>query len=270
MDPPVDLLTEYIATAMQLLKNVGIACEGVTSPGHFGEKKESAYARAILDASQQVNGNPRPFYYLWSKTREGDFPEVPLWHVDRSKGAAVASVVGCTDDWFGQTGFDAADPDLFITADLQHGRLPAVLAKQAPCVLVSHWPGYYANDGVSFKVFKEVKRRLDAYDPDKTKTVWLKNSEIGHYWMARNLSQIDATEQGGSECTVRIATQFPSDYFTVAIHDWPARRVQVEGKDLSAVRSRQDFHTGTFLVEGQETFLAFSLPAGDTAIKITR
>ena len=50
-------LNLLIATAMQLLKNVGIACEGVTSPGAFGKGKEDAYSRAVLEASLQVNRN---------------------------------------------------------------------------------------------------------------------------------------------------------------------------------------------------------------------
>src|SRR5229473_1961159 len=41
VDPPEELLTDYIATAMELLKNAGIACEGVTSPGAFGKRKEA-------------------------------------------------------------------------------------------------------------------------------------------------------------------------------------------------------------------------------------
>jgi len=61
VNPPVERLTEYVTTAMQLLKNAGIACEGVTSPGTFGKGKEEAYAKAVLDAAMLVNGNRRPF-----------------------------------------------------------------------------------------------------------------------------------------------------------------------------------------------------------------
>lgn len=64
VDPPVELLTDYIATVMHLLKNVGIACEGVTSPGAFGKRKEDAYARVVLDAALRVNNNLRLRYNL--------------------------------------------------------------------------------------------------------------------------------------------------------------------------------------------------------------
>jgi hypothetical protein len=115
VDPPVELLTDYIATAMELLDNVGIPCEGVTSPGAFGKRKEAAYARAALDASLQVNNDPRPFYFLWI---QGDaLPDVPIWYAEKEKGIAIASIVACTGDWFGGwTGYDPGDPDRAIAS----------------------------------------------------------------------------------------------------------------------------------------------------------
>lgn len=261
VDPPVDLLTDYVAAAMQLLKNVGIRCEGVTSPGVFGKKKESAYAKAILDAALRVNNQPRPFYFLWLKT--GEMPDVPIQHVQKDKGIAIASVVSCAGDWFGATGWDESNPDLFITEDLQGGRVPAVLKKELPCVLTGHWPCFYANNQIGFGVLKKVKKRLDAYDPDRTKTLWMKTSEIGRYWMARQLSDVTA-DQG----KVRIATKFPTPNFTLSLAG-AAKRVQMNEKDLAQVQSRRDFRSGTFLVEGNQTFAAFDLKEGDTWLVVT-
>ncbi|MBM3334639.1 hypothetical protein FJY63_08255, partial [Candidatus Sumerlaeota bacterium] len=261
VDPPVEKLTEYITTAMQLLKNVGIACDGVTSPGAFGKRKEEAYARAVLDAAMAVNNNPRPFYFLHLDTDK--MPSIPIWHAQKDKGIAIASIVSCAGDWFGATGWDKSDADLFITRDLQGGRVPAVLKKELPCVLVGHWPCFYTNGQIGFKVLKEVKSRLDAYDPDKTKTIWMKNSEIGRYWMARELSDI-AVEKG----QIKINTQFPATDFTLSL-DAPAKRIVAGGRELRPVRSRRDFRSGTFLVEGKQTFVAFDLPLGETALALT-
>jgi len=269
VDPPVELLTDYIATAMQLLKNVGITCEGVTSPGAFGKRKEAAYARAVLDAALHVNNNTRPFYFLWLKHDE--LPDVPIWHADIDKGVAVASIVSCAGDWFGATGYDVAKPDLFITKDLQSGRLPAVLAQERPCVLVGHWPCFYVNDLVGFKVLKQVKQRLDAYDPDRTKTLWMKNSEIGHYWMARELSELSVKEDAsGKTCTIQVKTKFPTNNFTLTIRDWPARHVLVYGVDLRQVKTRRDFRSGVFLVEGKDTFIAFNLAMDGATLIVGR
>ncbi|MBM3215342.1 hypothetical protein FJZ36_10560, partial [Candidatus Poribacteria bacterium] len=176
VDPPADLLPRYVETAMQLLRNAGIVCEGVTSPGAFAKRKEDVHAKAVLDGARWVNGIDRPFYFLHMVDKE--MPTVPIWYADKSAGTAVASIVGCAGDWFGATGFDEASADRFITEDLQGGRLPEVLEAGAPCVLVGHWPCFYVNDQVGFGVLRDVKRRLDAYDPDGTRTLWMKNSEI--------------------------------------------------------------------------------------------
>ena len=264
VDPPVDKLTEYIVAAMQLLKNVGIQCEGVTSPGAFGKQKEKAYSRAILDAALHVNNNPRPFYFLW--LIHDQLPDVPIWQVEKNKGQAIASIVSCAGDWFGATGYDTADADLFITEDLENGRLPAVLADERPCVLVGHWPCFYVNDEIGFQVLKTVKQRLDTYDPDGTKTIWMKNSEIGHYWMARRLSDIQPVPNDRqAEKIIHIETQFPTTNFTLST-GIVANRIQVNGLDLKQVQSRRNFRSGTYLIEAGKTYLAFELNQGQTTI----
>lgn len=263
VDPPVEPLTDYIAMAMELLRKVGIPCEGVTSPGDFGKKKEQAYARATLDAALRVNGNKRPFYFLWIVD---GLPDVPIYHADVAKGVAVASIVGCTGDWFGGwTGFDAGSADKFITEDLRGGRLPEVLATERPCVLVGHWPGFYfGGQEVGFDVLKEVKRRLDAYDSDGTKTLWMKTSRIAHYWMARELSDVVAADGA-----IRVTTKFPTEDFTLCADGCAATRVQVGGADLRQVRSQRDFRSGTFLVEANATYIAFDLLPGMIQIDVT-
>ena len=161
--------------------------------------------------------------------------------------------------------------DRFITEDLQGGRLPPILEKELPCVLVGHWPGFYFNGEKSgFDVLKTVKTRLNAYDPDGTKTIWMKNSEIGHYTMARELTDITVFPVGAvSNRTqqIKISTQFPTANFTLAI-DAPARFMQVNGWELREVRSRRDFQKDTFLREGKQTFVAFDLEIGDTILEL--
>src|SRR5438128_16681 len=80
-------------------ENAGFACEGVTSPGAFGKRREELYARATLEASLRVNGNPRPFYFLWL-IHEG-LPDVPVRFARPDEGVAIASIVSCAGDWFG-------------------------------------------------------------------------------------------------------------------------------------------------------------------------
>jgi len=262
VDPPLDRLPRYVRTAMELLKNAGITCDGVTSPGAFGKRQESAYAKATLDAAVELFGNRRPFYFL-HLIHEG-LPDVPLWHVDRESGTAIGSIVACAGDWFGATGYDTANPDLFITEDLRGGRLPEVLAAERPCVLVGHWPCFYANGRIGFRVLREVKRRLDAFDPERSKTLWMKNSEIARYAMARELTDLETktSDEGG----VTVArTRFPTPNFTLR-WEGVARRVRVNGVELRRVDSRRALAMGTYLVEGKTTVAAFDLQEGETQV----
>ncbi len=264
VNPPVDYrLTDYIITAMEMLNNVGIPCEGVTSPGAFGKRQEEAYSKAVLTASQEVNNNPCPFYFLWLKHDE--LPNVPIWHIDKDKGTAIASIVACAGDWFGGwTGYDLGDADQFITEDLTGGRLPPILKKELPCVMVGHWPGFYFNGEKSgFDVLKTVKTRLDYLDPDGTKTIWMKTSEIGHYWMARELSKIIVNRD---QSEIIVSTQFPTANFTIVI-DTPLNGLKINGGEIRRVNSLRDFQRDTFLVEGKETKIAFDLEIGETTLE---
>jgi hypothetical protein len=133
-------------------------------------------------------------------------------------------------------------------------------------VLVSHWPGFYfGGEEVGFQVLKTVKRRLDAYDPDRSKTRWMKTSAIGHYWMARTLSDITTTAGENGQWQVRIHTRYPTADFTLAV-DRIATQVQVNGQPLHPVYNRQALQTGTFLVEGSRTVVAFGLGEGETVL----
>ena len=264
VNPPVDYrLTDYIITAMEMLNNVGIPCEGVTSPGAFGKRQEEAYSKAVLTASREVNNNPCPFYFLWLKHDE--LPNVPIWHIDKDKGTAIASIVACAGDWFGGwTGYDLGDADQFITEDLTGGRLPPILKKELPCVMVGHWPGFYFNGEKSgFDVLKTVKTRLDYLDPDGTKTIWMKTSEIGHYWMARELSKIIVNRD---QSEIIVSTQFPTANFTIVI-DTPLNGLKINGGEIRRVNSLRDFQRDTFLVEGKETKIAFNLEIGETTLE---
>ena len=46
----------------------------------------------------RVNGNPRPFYFLWLKHDE--LPDVPIYYPEKENGIAIASIVSCAGDWF--------------------------------------------------------------------------------------------------------------------------------------------------------------------------
>ncbi len=104
-------------------------------------------------------------------------------------------MIGCTGDWFGGwDGLSAGSVDQFITADYKHGRLPEVIARGEPAVMVCHWPGMYFNgQETGFTIFRGIVERLHAaYD----NLLWLKLSEIARYWAARELTRIERQPEG--------------------------------------------------------------------------
>lgn len=186
-----DELTEYLTYALTILKNAGLQCEGVTTPGGFGNRARPALSQATLKSCREVFGIEIPHYFrdLYTDDRSVS----PL--VQRAAGLTsdspqcVVSILGCTGDWFGGwDGLEQGSVDQFITADLNGGRLPQVIDKQEPAILVCHWPGiWYNGEEYGFRVFQEVVRRVHQRNDN---LIWMKLSEIARYWAARELTAI--------------------------------------------------------------------------------
>src|SRR5262249_40555544 len=143
-----DRVEEYIAASCRILDNAGLPPQGVTSPGGFGQFSRDLYARAVGAGCRAVTGRSTPYFFQQLHTDTVDI-QTPVWYPDREAGTAVAEIIACTDDWTGSwTGYNPVDPDYYITADLQGGRLPEVIDAGSPCILCSHWQGMYGlHDG---------------------------------------------------------------------------------------------------------------------------
>ena len=116
-----ELVIDYIATACQILENVGLTPEGVTSPGGFGNPLDF-YAKVVGIAARQVTGNPTPYFF--KRICADGAVETPVWYADREAGTAVGEIIATTGDWTGSwTGYGAVSVDKYITADLQGGCL---------------------------------------------------------------------------------------------------------------------------------------------------
>src|SRR5262249_54249147 len=113
--------------------------------------------------------------------------------------------------WFGGwDGLERGSVDRFITEDLKGGRLPEVIRRGEPAILVGHWPGFYFNgEEVGFTIFREVVARLKA---GVDNLIWMKLSEIARYWAARELTRID---RDGSGITLRAPFACPA--FTIEV-----------------------------------------------------
>ncbi len=240
----------------------------MTTPGGFGSRSRPALAQATLQSCRDVYGTEIPHYFrdLYTDDRSVVPQVYYAKDLDGPDPQCVVSVVGCTGDWFG--GWDGLTPgsvDQFITEDLRGGRLPQVIDKGEPAILVCHWPGiYYNGDELGFNIFKEIVRRLnDRYD----NLQWMKLSEIARYWAAKELTKIEQREN-----TITFTAPFGSPQYTISADTRSAGAPQLscDGRpvNLKEVDNVLKLQTGTFIRGRGGVFVCFDLPKGKSILKV--
>ena len=264
----VDQLADYMSYALKILKNVGLPCEGITTPGGFGNRVLPELAQATLHSCRDVFDAEIPHYFRHIFTDDRSVaPRVE--YAARLAGPnpeCVVSIIGCTGDWFG--GWDGMTPgsvDRFITKDLKQGRMVEVIDRGEPAVMVCHWPGiYFGGEELGFKIFKEVVRRLHARNDN---LIWMKLSEIARYQAARELTQI--TRNGG---TVTLDAPFATSRYTLRV---PAARdaapkLSLAGKQqsLEEVARPLDLKPGTWTRDKTGLIACFDLPKGRSRLTV--
>ena len=267
-DKSADVLTDYMAYALRILKNIGLECEGITTPGGFGNRNRNNLARATLQSCRDVFNAEIPHYFRDLYTDDTSVaPRVQYASgLSGDNPKCVVSIIGCTGDWFG--GWDGLTPgsaDKCITEDLQAGRLPQVIDKAEPAIIVCHWPGIYFNgQEIGFNIFKEVVRRLHArYDS----LIWMKLSEIARYWAAKELTQID--KQGPN---VVLRAPFATRRFTVRVKSSPQNVPKLTANNqpmqLQQVNDLLRLKSGTWHADGQSLTVCFDLPKGKSTLQV--
>jgi hypothetical protein len=267
----VDEMTDYLSYALRILKNVGLPCEGVTTPGGFGNRARPQLAQATLQAVRDVYGAELPHYFrdLHDRGAESVAPRVEYARgLDSPDPRCVVSILGCTGDWTG--GWDCSPPegpDRFIAPDLQTGRMVEVIGRGEPAIMVCHWTGIYWNgQETGFKVFQEVVRRLHArFDH----LIWMKLGELARYWAARELTRI---ETAGAGLALRAPFACPS--FTLrldAAQESPPRlRAAQEVTPLREVDNMRHLSPGRWCRQGEQLTVCFALPKGVSQLEFGR
>ncbi len=211
----VDEIANYMSYALKILKNAGLPCEGVTTPGGFGNKVLPNLSQATLQSCRDVFGAEIPHYFrhLYDKGERSVAPRVEYaTGISGDNAKCAVSIIGCTGDWFG--GWDGLTPgnvNQFISADGTGGRLPEVIDRGEPAILVCHWPGiYYNGERIGFNIFKEIVKRLDA--KYGSGLIWMKLSEIARYWAAKELTRISREKN-----VISLFAPFASPRFTLEI-----------------------------------------------------
>jgi hypothetical protein len=258
-----DELAGYIACALRILKNCGFPCEGVTSPGGFGNGAESAYALAVRQAVADVCGAEVPHYLKYTSATEASCqPKVEyVEELETDHPRFVVNVRGATGDWFGGwTGDAEPDADRYANLDATSGRMVELIERGEPAMMLCHWPGLYSNGTkLGFEHCKQVILALNARFGDRT--IWLKASELARYWAARELTRIELHE-GRVTLTAPVA----GPGFTLRVSSEARVRPQLCHNNvplpLTEVRTRAALKPGTWLQEAGGVIVCFDLPRG--------
>ena len=264
----VDQVADYMAYALRILRNVGLPCQGITTPGGFGNAVLPELAQATLQAVRDVYAAEIPHYFRHLFTDERSVaPRVEYAAgLDGPDPRCVVSIIGCTGDWFG--GWDGLTPgaaDQFITRDGQGGRLPEVIRRGEPTILVGHWPGFYFNGKeVGFTILKEVVARLHGHFDN---LVWMTLGEVARYWAARELTRVEAAERA-----FLLHAPFACPRFTVKLplRDNHGGALVIESNGardvLTPVERRAQLAPGKFVREKADVIACLDLPKGTTRV----
>ncbi len=264
----VSELADYLAYALNILKSAGLSCEGITTPGGFGNRARPQLAQATLESVRSVFGAEIPHYFR-DLYDQGDTSVAP--RVEYASGLegrdprCVVSIIGCTGDWTG--GWDNTPPggaDKFISADLQSGRMVEVIQRGEPALMVAHWTGIYWNgQELGFKIFQEVVRRLHArFDH----LIWMKLGELARYWAARELTVI---RRDGEALAFQAPFACP-DFTVQTTAAGPRQACLIAGRqrtDLKQVDGPLKLTPGAWCLAGDKITACLALPVGASRLE---
>jgi len=258
-----DELAAYQAYALNILKEAGLPCEGITTPGGYGGRNQNNLALGTLQSVRDVCKAEIPHYFrdVFTEKDKSVKPQVLFPSgLDGPDAKCVVSIIGCTDDWFGNwDGLRPGSADKLITEDLTSGRMVDVIESGEPAIIVCHWPGIYFNgERTGFNILKESVRRLNRkYD----NLFWMKLGEIARYWAARELTTFTFNKN-----KLLIKAPFSTPSFTIRLNfEIKNPRIKAEGeeiKPLSGVNGAGSLKSDTWLPERKSTIICFDLKKG--------
>jgi hypothetical protein len=258
-----DELAAYQAYALTILKDAGLSCEGLTTPGGYGGRNQSNLALGTLYALREVFNAEIPHFFRDVYSEKGRSVAPKVLHPSDLEGPnpkCVVHIIGCTDDWFGNwDGLNPGSPDKFITEDLMSGRMVEVIESGEPAIMVCHWPGIYFNgEKVGFNILKEVKKRLDL---KYNNLIWMKLCEISRYWAAKELTKM---EIHGNKIVMKAPFSCPG--FTLKVSSvlrTPQIKNKVdEFKPLLKVKNEKELKSFTWYADKTGSILCFDLENG--------
>ena len=261
-----ETLTPYIARALQILKDAGLEATGITSPANFGKEVEEEYARAVLQAQQQVNGRSLTWYFLHTDTQSQ--PIIPrLTLVDKAQSRAVVSIVSGYGDY-------VIDPTLagkprdekidryagqYITTDGGQGRLAELYHSDSYLIFHHHWWRMMKEGYLGFDILREIAKRLHRVFGENIQ--WLKVSDIALYWATSQCVEIKVGKEGAI-FYLQLHSPFPCPDFTMSFQvsgSFPGLRIRKAGQELTRQEARVPLKSNTWCVKEERVYLCFDL-----------
>ncbi len=262
-----DELAAYQAYALTILKEAGLPCEGLTTPGGYGGRNQDNLAISTLESVRDVFGAEIPHYFRDLFTEKGKSVAPRVLHPSDLNGnnpKCVVSILGCTGDWLGGwDGLVPGSPDRFITEDLTSGRIVDVIESGEPAVMVCHWPGVYFNgDKIGFNILKEVVKRLHMkYD----NLLWMRLNEISRYWAAKELTSIS---RNGNR--LLLEAPFSTTSFTIRTNSMLNNPgIKNEGEELKPmvrVDNKKFIRPNTWYSDATDSIICFNLEKGSSEV----
>lgn len=260
----VDELAAYIAYSLQILKNCDLPCEGITTPGGFGNLQKSDLSLAVQQAVTDVFAAEIPHYFKYVIGSGTDtWPKIEHLDTSGARPRLVVNVPAGTGDWFGNWDGDATpDPDRYATADASAGRMVELLEHAAPAVMLCHWPGMYCNGSrAGFRAFQQVVMALEQRFRDRM--LWMKLSELARYAAARALTRLEHDRTSGR---VRFQAPFAAPQFTVhvrgVLRQPPFLQTDSGTRKLREVTDPRSLDSGTWTKTAEGWIACFDLPQG--------
>jgi hypothetical protein len=167
---PSEEIVEYFTLAFQILRNVGIESNGITSPWVSGIDVEKKYAKALGDAQWNVFQRKLTWYFLHAASDSEKPIPMSVEYKDEARGQVVVSVPSNAGDIFWT--MDEPDHearvtmikdgiDRLVSPDGKTGRIRQLIETGYPVVVVTHWQSLYTQGtGLGLEGFASLAERM--------------------------------------------------------------------------------------------------------------
>lgn len=264
-----DELAEYLAYALKILKNCDLPCEGITTPGGFGNLIKPELSLAVQQAVRDVYATEIPHYFKY--VIDGDESTEPKLEQVSGVGTdnlrLTVNVPAGTGDWFGGwQGETPSQPDLYANEDATGGRMVELIERGQPALMLCHWPGLYSNGTKEgLHSFQRVVQSLNGRFADRT--LWMKLSEIARYWAAKELTSIAQGPEG-----IAIDAPFACPKFTLRLADPvtapPKLTANAAALPLKEVSDPRLLDAGGWMRTKEAIVACFDLPKGQSTLTV--